>query len=102
MVLATWAEKIPDEGWPILKALFDTWFDAHPGRHPFEQDELRELDMYSLRQIAEKSPTAFIKGTIDALLRSIEEVNRREETGIAPRKLGKGGRDVENNSETFR
>jgi len=81
MVLATWAEKNPDGGWPILKALFDTWFDAHPDRHPFERDELRELDMYSLRQISEKSPKAFIEGTIDALLRSIEEVNRREETG---------------------
>lgn len=75
MVFVTWAEENPDEGLRILKALFDTWFDAHPGQHPFERDRLSDLDMHTLRQVAEKSPRVFIEGTIDALMRSIDEIN---------------------------
>ena len=81
MLLVTRLEKKPDEGATVLKALFDTWFDVHPGRHPFERDTLHDLDFYSLGQIAQKSPLVFISGTIDALLRSIDEINQRGARG---------------------
>jgi len=81
MDLVTWAEENSDEGLGILKALFDTWFDAHPGQHPFQRDEFRDLDMHTLSQIAKKSPRVFIAGTIDALTRSIDEINRCESEG---------------------
>lgn len=80
MVLVTWAEKNSDS-LGILKALFDTWFDAHPGQHPFQRDGFSDLDMHTLKQIAEKSPRVFIKGTIDAFTRSIDEINRYEAEG---------------------
>lgn len=81
MVLATWVEKDANEASGILRALFDTWFDAHPGRHPFERSELHDFDMYFLGQVAVKSPRVFIAGAIDALSRLIDEINRREVAG---------------------
>jgi hypothetical protein len=81
VILVTWVAKTPDDGAMILKALLDAWFDAHPGQHPFETNVLHELDMYWLGQIAQKSPIAFITGTVDALLLSIDEINRREARG---------------------
>jgi hypothetical protein len=81
LLYTTWAEKNPNEGAVILRALFDAWFDAHPGQHPFERDELDDLGMSALGRMAEKAPKAFIAGTIDALSRSIDEINRREATG---------------------
>ena len=81
MFLATWTETNSEEGVGILQALFDTWFDAHPGHHPFERDALHDQDLYTLGQVAEKTPRAFIMGTIDALIRSIDEIKRREAAG---------------------
>lgn len=81
MLLATWAEKNADEGSGVLRALFDAWFVAHPNRHPFERDALHHLDTHSLGKIAQKSPKAFLSGTIEAFSRSIDIANRRQVEG---------------------
>ena len=81
LLLATWVEEDPDRGLGIIRAYFDAWFDAHPGRHPFEDDKMDEHHLYSLQKVAEKSPKAFLDGTIDVLLRSIDLINQHEPEG---------------------
>lgn len=78
MLLALRAEKNAEEGSGILQALFDAWFEMHPGRYPFERDEVCGLDMHSLRWIAEKSPRGFITATIDVVMRTIDIINHHE------------------------
>jgi len=81
LLLATWAEESPDRGSEIIKAYFDAWSDAHPGRDPFEDDKMDDHHLYSLQKVAEKSPKAFLDGTIDVLLRSIDLINQHEAEG---------------------
>lgn len=81
MLLATWAEESPDRGSGIIRAYFDAWFDAHSGKHPFEDDKSDDHHLYSLQKVAEKSPKAFLDGTIAVLLRSIDLINQHETEG---------------------
>ncbi|MHB8908395.1 MAG: NACHT domain-containing protein [Syntrophales bacterium] len=81
LLLATWVEESPDRGSVIIRAYFDAWFDAHPGRHPFEDDKMDEHHLYSLQKVAEQSPKAFLDGAIDVLLRSIDLINQHEAEG---------------------
>ena len=78
---STWAEHQPEEGFGILKAHLDAWFEAHPGQHPFESRTLGDLDMHTLGEVAENSPRAFVAETIDALTRSIDIIRERHESG---------------------
>jgi hypothetical protein len=81
LLLTTWAEESSDCGSVIIKTYFDAWFDAHPGKHPFEDDVMDDHHLYSLQKVAEKSPKAFLDGTIDVLLRSVALINQREAAG---------------------
>lgn len=78
---STWAEHQPEEGFGILKAHFDAWFEAHPGRHPFASRTLGDLDTYTLGKIAENSPKAFVVETIDALVRSVDIIGQNKTDG---------------------
>jgi hypothetical protein len=81
MFLVTWAEESSDRGSGIIRTYFDAWFAAHPGKHPFEDDKTDDHHLYSLQKVAEKSPKAFLDGTIDILLRSIDLINQHETEG---------------------
>src|SRR5208283_1075422 len=65
----------------ILQALFDAWLAEHPGRHPFEHDELRRFGIYFLGQLSEKSPIAFISGTVGALSRAFDIIRQHLAAG---------------------
>ncbi|WP_139307728.1 hypothetical protein [Methylobacterium sp. 275MFSha3.1] len=65
----------------VLQAHFDAWFHTHPGLHPFERLELRELDTYALGEIAKRAPFAFLEGTTRALDFSVDLVLKNQEAG---------------------
>jgi len=81
LILHTWAGENPTGASEILRAYFDAWFHTHPGQHPFERDEFRALDEYSLGETAKKSPLAFVEGCLPAFVRSIDLIVARERTG---------------------
>ena len=80
MILSSWVGRRPKEGAHILRALADAWFEAHPDQHPFERDEVRNLDLYDLEEFAKKSPINFLEGASPMLVRSLTIINQREQT----------------------
>ncbi|MBA4366617.1 MAG: hypothetical protein C0403_03145 [Desulfobacterium sp.] len=74
MLLHTWGEKSPERCGPLLHSLFNAWFALNPGRNPFERDEIKAIDLDSFAEIEKKGPQAFLQGTTDALIRSIDMV----------------------------
>lgn len=64
-----------------LEALFDVWFEKHPGRHPFERDELGDLDNHAFGELAKNAPEAFLQGTTAALVRSVNMICERRTLG---------------------
>lgn len=81
LLLHTWAGENPHGAEKVLKAYFEAWFDAHPGLHPFERDEFRDLDAHSLAKLAENAPEVFIHGTIEAFIRSIDSIALKNSNG---------------------
>lgn len=81
MLLHTWGEKIPDQCGRILYSLFEAWFVLNPGRNPFERDELKAIETHSLEMLAKKAPQAFLQGTTDAIVHSIDMVISEGEKG---------------------
>jgi len=82
MLLAAWAEKEAVESAGILKALFDSWFDEHPGQHPFERDnKLSDNTIATFGDIATKAPITLIEGTIDMLVKSLQIDKQRKMDG---------------------
>ena len=81
MLLHTWAVENPSGAASILRAYFDAWFEAHPNQHPFERDEFRNFDTYSLGEMAKKAPEAFIEGSISTFVRSIDVITNKEDSG---------------------
>src|SRR5664280_561791 len=73
MLLHTYGRS-PEYCGVILHALYGAWFKVHLNTNPFNRDELKAIDVYYLNEIAKKSPQAFLQGTTDALLRSINMV----------------------------
>ncbi len=76
-----WVDASSGTDMGIVKVFLNEWFDAHPGRHPFHDDESNDLDMYTFEQIAKKSPTEFIKGTVEIFSRSIDIINQNNSEG---------------------
>lgn len=70
VLITSAAKKFPERCSGILKALLDAWFLRHPGKYPFDSDTLRDNDLYALGEIVKKSPTAFLDGVLDAVIRS--------------------------------
>lgn len=81
MILSNWVRKRPEQAVGIVRALFDAWFDAHPGQHPFERNEIRELDLHDFKEMAKASPKAFLEGAAPALLRSVAAISERKRSG---------------------
>ena len=81
LLLHTWGEKSPERCGRILHSLLEAWFVLNPGRNLFEGDELKAIDVHSLASLAEQAPEAFLQGTTDALLRSVDMVVAEGETG---------------------
>jgi len=74
MVLHTLEEKNCEFNGEILHSLFDAWYEMNPGRNVFNRDELEKMQTHSLGDLAQKGPQTFLKGTTDALNRSINMV----------------------------
>lgn len=81
LLLHTWAGENYHGAEKVLKAYFEAWFEAHPGLHPFERDEFRDLDAHSLGELAKKAPEVFIEGTIEAFIRSIDSIALKNSNG---------------------
>jgi hypothetical protein len=81
MLLATWSEGESFNGAGVLRALFDAWFESHPGHHPFESSERSGLDQHQLTEIATKSPRTFVEGSAGALVRAVRIVRQRNAEG---------------------
>jgi len=80
-LLHVWREKSPELCGQVLHSLFEAWFALNPGRNPFGRDEMKVIDTRSLVEMAEKSPQAFLHGTTDAIVRSIDMVIAEGKTG---------------------
>ena len=81
LLLHRWAAENPSGASKILDAYFDVWFTAHPDHHPFERELFREFDEHSFREMAQKSPAAFVEGSISAFRRSIELITMKDAAG---------------------
>lgn len=81
MILVTWVEENSERGAPLLKAFFDTWFELHPGDHPFRHETIKALDLHSMGKLCEKAPVSFLEATFDAFLRSLQLIRQRKENG---------------------
>jgi len=81
MILVTWVEEDSERGAPLLRALFDTWFDMHPGDHPFRHESIKALDLYSMGKLCEKAPISFLEATLDAFLRSLQIIREKDDRG---------------------
>lgn len=91
LLVATWAAGDGGAGAAsILSAYFDAWYEQNPGRHPFERDELRDIDLHALGELAKKSPLAFVEGSMPALVRAFDLI------------ASKRGSDEEDYSFSFR
>ncbi|HJO57373.1 MAG TPA: hypothetical protein QF772_04045, partial [Nitrospinaceae bacterium] len=80
-MLHGWGEKSPNLCGQVLHSLFEAWFALNPGRILFERDELKAIDIHSFAEFEKKSPQAFLKGTTDAIVRSIDMVIAEGKTG---------------------
>jgi len=78
LLLPNWVAERGDDGIVILRALFDAWFEGHPGHHPFERDLVRELDERWLGKVAKASPRVFLEGAGPALVRSLSLIVERQ------------------------
>lgn len=58
----------------ILKIYFDDWFQRHVDGHPFERDEIENIDLNTLGELGKKSPLALLEGSIDALARAFQRI----------------------------
>jgi len=83
LLIATWA--VGDSGTgaaAILNAYFDAWYEQHPGRHPFEREELRDIDLHALGELAKKWALAVVDGSMPALLRAFDLIaSKRDSDG---------------------
>ncbi|MCY4420212.1 MAG: hypothetical protein OXC42_03025 [Gammaproteobacteria bacterium] len=55
----------------ILQRLFEQWFKHNPGKHPFNHDGIKEIDVHDLAKLAEKAPDVFLEGMIPVLNKSV-------------------------------
>ena len=75
LLIATWtAGGSSDGAAAILKAYFDAWFDEHQEGSPFDRDEIQNIDLHSLGELAKKSPLALLDGSIDALAKTFRRI----------------------------
>ena len=80
MLLNNWCEDKPGASAEILQALFDQWFQQHPGEHLFTFDRGGRIDTHNLTTVVEKAPDAFLDGMIPALLKSIQIVMEKPDS----------------------
>jgi hypothetical protein len=73
MLLHSWVEHDPDKCGGMVRELFEAWFETHPEASLLDRDDFKLLDGHSLRDLAKKSPKAFVEGTTDAIVRTIVE-----------------------------
>lgn len=76
-----WMDDYADFSAGILEALFDVWFNEHPNRHPFDRDDLGDLDNHALGELAGKTPAVFLQGTTAALIRTVNLIRERKARG---------------------
>lgn len=64
----------------VLIELLASWFQRHPGRHPFRLIPGSQFDIDYLSKLAQAAPAVFLDGMIPALIRSTELSNDQEFT----------------------
>ena len=81
MLLPKWVAERREHGGTILRALFDAWFKANSGRHPFERDIIQDIDDHWLSELAKTSPEAFLEGAGPALVTTLTVIAAKEAHG---------------------
>lgn len=66
----------------ILKAGFDAWYTAHPGKHPFEDLRHDSFESYFLSELQNKAPKALVQGSVAALVRAFDMIADRQRSGM--------------------
>jgi hypothetical protein len=72
MVLHNWGTGSPEQCGRVLHALFEAWFASTSGDSPFAKNNSDCLDEHRLKEISDKMPFAFLYGTTDALIKTID------------------------------
>lgn len=73
-ILHHWTDKYPERCGPIVKALLNAYFQFYPGKDLFSDRDYDKFFRHSLAEVVTKSPSAFIEGAMDTLLRVIDKV----------------------------
>lgn len=81
MLLGTWGEHHAEKSGDVLRELFDAWFVMHPGSSLLEREDIKLIDAHSLRTIAEKAPEAFVLGTHQAIMKTVQQAIEAGENG---------------------
>ena len=76
MLLNSWVETNPEQVDLILSEFMACWFDAHPNAYPFTYDAIKHSDLYHFGKLAEKNPSAFARGILPTLLRTLDVLTK--------------------------
>ncbi|MER8521256.1 ATP-binding protein [Mesorhizobium sp. M0644] len=74
MLLHVWGEKSPEKCGQLIEAIFDAWYAQHPGQNPFDRDQEKVIEGYSLEELLKKAPKALAIGFTGALARAVDLV----------------------------
>jgi len=81
MLLHSWVDHNPEKCGNIVALLLNTWFEMHPEANLLSRDDYKLLDNHSLKELAKKSPLAFVEGTTQTILKTIEQAVAEGENG---------------------
>ena len=81
MLLNSWVEHNPEKCGGMVTKLFEAWFEMHPDANLLDRDDFKLLDSHSLGELAKKSPRVFVEGTVNAILRTIQQIVAQGEKG---------------------
>jgi len=80
MLLHSWSKSSPEHCGRILCALFDIWVRLASDRNPFLNENFGQLIEHYLKEIADKTPLAILRGTTDSLIKAINMVVESEDS----------------------
>jgi len=81
MLLHSWVDHDPEKCGRMVALLFEAWFEMHPDANLLSRDDYKLLDNHSLQELAKKSQLAFVEGTTQAILKTVEQTVTEGENG---------------------
>lgn len=74
--LSTWIKKDPQAAGDVLKTWFEKWFETFTEGHPFLNEHQHDLDNHWLKELRDKSASAFLNAAIPVFVETISRINR--------------------------